>query len=244
MESKVKEDLELLSKDLYLESPDLWIEYLDKVNNGIFNELVLFLATKYNYVSILKYAINNNLIDLNAKSRNKDFANIYEHLFYLSKQSKNKDVYNFLNNLKNSSQTQNDTIETYKEDYIPCVVCLNCKSNIFECGYIVGENKVFKYSSKDNKPIEISSSVLKSVTCNNCNSIIPDTTPEKLQLLCSISKCTNCFEDLRKVGIVDNTNLIYDDKSNKFISNHNNYSCGKCNHILQKEQEEFFNLNI
>lgn len=244
MESKVKEDLELLSKDLYLESPDLWIEYLDKVNNGIFNELVLFLATKYNYVSIVKYAVNNNLIDLNSKSKNKEFINIYEHLFYLSKQSKHKEVYNFLSSLKNPSQTQNDTVEINKEDPIPCVVCPNCKSNIFESGYIVCENKVFKYSSKDNKPVEVSSSTLNSVVCNSCNCIVPDTTPEKLQLLCSISKCSNCYEDLRKVGIIDNTNLIYDTDSNKFVSKHNNYSCGKCNHILKKEQEEFFNLSV
>ena len=49
MKSSVKKDLDTLSKNLYLESPDLWIEFLDKVNSGIFDELVLFFATKYNY---------------------------------------------------------------------------------------------------------------------------------------------------------------------------------------------------
>ena len=42
MKSSVKKDLDTLSKNLYLES-DLWIEFLDKVNSGIFDELVLFL---------------------------------------------------------------------------------------------------------------------------------------------------------------------------------------------------------
>ena len=72
MKSSVKKDLDTLSKNLYLESPDLWIEFLDRVNSGIFDELVLFFATKYNYISIVKYAIDNNLIDINSKSRNKD----------------------------------------------------------------------------------------------------------------------------------------------------------------------------
>ena len=62
MKSSIKKDLDTLSKNLYLESPDLWIEFLDKVNSGIFDELVLFFATKYNYISIVKYAIDNNLI--------------------------------------------------------------------------------------------------------------------------------------------------------------------------------------
>ena len=37
MKSSVKKDLDTLSKNLYLESPDLWIEFLDKVNSGIFD---------------------------------------------------------------------------------------------------------------------------------------------------------------------------------------------------------------
>lgn len=242
MESKVKEDLELLSKDLYLEAPDLWIEFLDKVNDGIFNELVLFLATKYNYLSIVEYAITKNLIDLNLKSKNKDFPNIYEHLYYLSKQNKHKDVYNFLHSLKNPSKDVRVNEEIIKEDNLPCVICPNCKSNIFDSGYIVCENKVFKFSPKENKPIEVSNTQLHSVVCNSCNRIVPDTTPEKLELLCSISRCSNCSKDLREVGILDNTSLVYDTNTKNFIPKHTNYSCQNCKYILSKEQEKYFNL--
>lgn len=242
MEVNIKEDLELLSKDLYLETPDLWIEFLDKINEGIFNELVLFLATKYNYVSIVKYAVDNNLIDLDSKSKNTNFKNIYDHLFYVSKQSKYKDVYNFLNNLKNPSENSNSTTNDSKNETLPSFICQNCKSNVFESGYIVCQNKVFKFLPQENKPVEVSSSTLDSVICNNCNCILPDTTPERLEVLCSITRCANCSEDLREVGILDNTSLVYDTGSNKFISNHTNYSCQKCNHILKKEQEEHFSL--
>lgn len=242
MEQKIKEELELLSKDLYLESPDLWIEFSDKINDGVFDELVLFMATKYNRVSIVKYAVKNDLIDLNLKSKNKDFTNIYEHLYYLSKQSKNKDVYNFLDSLKNPSKNNPSTKDNSKKNNLPSVVCPKCKSNIFESGYIICENKVFKFSSKENKPVEVSNTKLNSVVCNNCNCTIPNVTPEKLETLCNVSICSNCLKDLRNVGISDNTSLVYNTNHNKFVAKNNNYSCQNCNHILNKEQEEYFNL--
>ena len=46
MNSKVKDDLESLSKNVYLGSPDLWIDFVDKVNNEIIDEMVLFFAKK------------------------------------------------------------------------------------------------------------------------------------------------------------------------------------------------------
>ena len=32
----VQEELELLSKDLYLESPSVWIDFVGKVNDNVF----------------------------------------------------------------------------------------------------------------------------------------------------------------------------------------------------------------
>ena len=173
MKSSVKKDLDTLSKNLYLESPDLWIEFLDKVNSGIFDELVLFFATKYNYISIVKYAIDNNLIDINAKSRNKEFATIYDHLVYVARQNNYKDFSDYFSNLKNpnkeiSQNNENDktNIKTKNKDInIPSVICKKCKSNIFEVGYIVCENKIFKFSPEENKPVEIAKEYLNSVIC-------------------------------------------------------------------------------
>ena len=132
MKSSIKKDLDTLSKNLYLESPDLWIEFLDKVNSGIFDELVLFFATKYNYISIVKYAIDNNLIDINAKSRNKEFATIYDHLVYVARQNNYKDFSDYFSNLKNpnkeiSQNNENDktNIKTKNKDInIPTVINL------------------------------------------------------------------------------------------------------------------------
>ena len=104
MESNIEKDLDNLSKNLYLESPDLWIDYSDKISSGVFDELVVFFATKYNYISIVKHAIENKLIDIDSQSKNKDFNTIYDHLIYMARQNTDKDIYNYLDTLKNPSK--------------------------------------------------------------------------------------------------------------------------------------------
>lgn len=250
MKSNVRKDLDTLSKNLYLESPDLWIEFLDKVNSGIFDELVLFFATKYNYISIVKYAIDNNLIDINSKSRNKEFATIYDHLAYVARQNNYKDFSDYFSNLKNpnkeiSQNNENDktNIKTKNKDInIPSVVCKKCKSNIFEVGYIVCENKIFKFSPDENKPVEIAKEDLNSVICYNCNSLIEDTTPKDLEALCDITTCINCKNDLRSTGIIDKRNLIYNKDTNKFDLGDTYYACGKCENAINNQQKEYFKL--
>lgn len=251
MKANINEDLEALSKNLYLESPDLWIEFLDKVNGGVFDELVLFFATKYNYISILKYAINNNLININSKSRNKDFATIYDHLVYVAKQNNYEDISNFFDSLKNpnkevskeNNKSKKRIVTENKEDtIIPSVVCKNCNSNIFEVGYIVCENKIFKYSSKEKKPIEISKEELNSVICCNCNSLIDNTTPSDLDALCNITTCINCKGDLRNTGIIDKRNLVYNKESNTFDLGNTYYACGKCEKEISNQQKSHFGL--
>lgn len=248
MKSSIKKDLDTLSKNLYLESPDLWIEFLEKVNDGIFDELVLFFATKYNYISIVKYAVDNNLLDLNIKSKNKDFATIYDHLLYVARQNNYKDFCDYFNNLKHQNKEiyQNNSeinINTKNENtYIPSLICKKCKSNIFEVGYIVCENKIFNFSTKENKPIQIAKEDLDSVICYNCNSLIEDTTPKHLEDLCTITTCINCKNDLRNTGIFDKRNLIYNKDSNKFDLGETYYVCGKCEKILNNQQKNYFKL--
>lgn len=250
MKSSIKKDLDTLSKNLYLESPDLWIEFLDKVNSGIFDELVLFFATKYNYISIVKYAIDNNLIDINSKSRNKEFATIYDHLVYVARQNNYKDLSDYFSNLKNpnkeiSKNNENDktNIKTKNKDInMPSLICKKCKSNIFEVGYIVCENKIFKFSPEENKPVEIAKEDLNSVICCNCNSLIENTTPKDLEALCNITTCINCKNDLRSTGIIDKRNLIYNKDSNKFDLGETYYACGKCEKAISDQQKDYFKL--
>lgn len=243
MNSKVKEDLESLSKNVYLESPDLWIDFLDKVNDEVVDEMVLFFAIKYGYLSIVQYAINNNVIDIKSKSKNNSFKDIYEHLLHTAKQSSNSEIYNFLINLDSTTEQ----VLTYDEpvtanDELPSFICSHCNSNIFECGYIVCENKVYKFSKDHKKPIETSTELLESVKCCKCNSIVTDATPKKLEVLCNITNCSNCNRDLREVGIKDNEKLVYDKDSNTFTSKGKHYACHACNTLLNEDQKVHFNL--
>ena len=243
MNSNIKGDLESLSKKVYLEVPDLWVDFLDKVNDEIIDEMVLFFATKNDALSIVSYAIDNTIVDLKAQSKNNSFKDIYEHLLHTAKQCNSTEVYNYLVNLDNNSEQ----VLTYDEDNftnneIPYFMCENCKCNIFQHGYIVNENKTYKFSKEHNKPVQTSSKILDLVKCCNCNSVVLDTNQEKLELLCSITNCSKCRHDLRDVGIRDNEKLAYDKQSNTFISKHSHYTCDSCNTPLKEEQKSHFNL--
>ncbi len=254
MYKKVKEDLDYLSKELYLNSPDLWLEFLDKVNEGIIDELVLFCAIKHNYNSIVEYAIANNLVNLISKSKNRDFKNIYSHLVYVANQCNNQEAYDLLLSVSNKSiesrvrQTKKMTISENKKDTKnsinqPRFICNHCSSNVFEKGYTVVENKTFKFSTKDNNVIEFDSNTLDLTLCANCQSPLQDITHKDLKALCHISSCSSCYNDLREVGIVDKKEMIYDKQTNSFTYSNPTFVCSKCSNPINNEQVKYFNLN-
>ena len=113
---------------------------------------------------------------------------------------------------------------------------------IFEVGYIVCENKIFKFSPEENKPVEIAKEDLNSVICCNCNSLIENTTPKDLEALCNITTCINCKNDLRSTGIIDKRSLIYNKDSNKFDLGETYYACGKCEKAISDQQKDYFKL--
>ena len=63
--------------------------------------LFYFLLLNIIILSVVQYAIENNLIDINSKSRNKEFPTIYDHLVYVAKQNKYNDLINYFYILKN-----------------------------------------------------------------------------------------------------------------------------------------------
>ena len=50
----IEDNLDEIRKKLYLESPDLWIDFCDKIDEKILDEMVLFYAAKYNFSDIIK----------------------------------------------------------------------------------------------------------------------------------------------------------------------------------------------
>ena len=101
-------DLEEIGRKLYLDSPETWIDFSSKVSDQSLDEMVLFYAAKYNYLSILKYTVDNKIINLDAPSKNTNYSSIREHLLAVSKNYKSDDVYNFLSGDFKSSDCDNN----------------------------------------------------------------------------------------------------------------------------------------
>lgn len=251
-------DLDKISKKLYLESPEVWIDFSDKVGEQNLDEMVLFYATKYNYVSVLKYVVDNNVINLDLPSKNKNYASIREHLLSIAKDCKSYDAYNYLskgeyNSPKNSSK-DNDKESSSKEsveinknndaknDYFPVFLCPHCNANILKSGYKVYEEINFGFSQDKNKSTELSRKRDDRVFCSKCNSNINNVTIELLENICSIHNCKKCGKDLTQIGINEKINMKFNDEDNKFISKEKTYNCPSCDEKLNESQIKYFNL--
>lgn len=243
MNTTIDDDLDALSKKLYLESPDLWIEFLDKVGEKIIDEMILFFAIKYNFSSIVKFSIDNNRLDLDTPSKNTSYTSIRSHLIATSKQYDCNECLDLL-----LDSTKNNLTTIIKQDVpkntstIPTFICKHCNCNIFELGYKVITNAIQKFSIQDSKLIEFNQSGPNSILCNNCNTILDNTTKDKLENICKVECCNFCGMDLTKVGILDTSKLEFDIENNKFIPNSTQYSCVNCNSNINEKQKDYFNL--
>lgn len=243
-------DLEDISKKLYLESPEAWVDFSDKVSNEHLDEMVLFYATKYNYVSIIKFVQESNIINLNAPSRNKNFSSIKDHLIAVANDYKSIDVYNYLvGNLKESQPSQKpednskpveNTNSTSK--YSPVFICPYCSTNILESGYKVYEEVIYNFSKDANEPKEVSRKKDARVFCCSCNNNINDVSVELLEDICSIHNCKKCGKDLTSIGIDKKIKMNFDDSSSKFLPSVETFNCPSCQNELSEYQVKFFNL--
>lgn len=240
------EYLEDISKHLYLESPELWIDFSDKISDEIIDEMVLFYATKYNHHQILKFVVDNNIIDLNNPSRNKNFTSIKTHLIAASTEYKSTDVYQLLTNnmnldinIKKENKISHESSST-KDGFTPNFICSSCGKNIFEHGFKVLEEVNYIYNNKNQLLLESSRTKKEPVFCSSCNNHIKTVTFDTLEKLCSISNCTKCGEDLTKVGIDQKIKMNFN--NNVFVPSKEFYVCSCCQTELNKSQLEFFNI--
>ncbi|MEG0843958.1 MAG: hypothetical protein RSD22_08150 [Romboutsia sp.] len=251
MNVTLDESLDNLNKKLYLESPDLWIELSDKINDKVFDERILFFAIKYDMFSIIKHVIDNNLVDLDNKSKNKYYNTIKDQLIDSAKQYNCTDALNYFNN--DGEVQQNNNIEIKVENnpkiedkittYMPKFSCPKCDANIFENGYKIYNNMVYKFSPNQNKLVEMSKSESDFIVCCSCESTLDDVSPNKLKSLCEVQTCGSCGVDLTEIGIVDKSKMKYDTNENKFTPHSTSYHCGNCDSIINKHQMAHFNLS-
>lgn len=251
----ILKDLDDIGKKLYLESPEAWIDFSDKVGDKIVDEMILFYVAKFNYVSILKYVVDNNVIDLDSPSKNKSYPSIREHLLAVSKSYKSLDVYNFLNNDYKSSENKTEKTtdksvnqkETVKEkdntnDYFPVCLCPHCNANILKSGYKIYEEVNFAFSQDKGRADELSRKKDNRIFCSTCNNNINNLTLEFLEDICSIHNCKNCGKDLTKIGINEKVLLNFNGEGSKFVSNKKTYNCPSCDKQLNDTQIKYFNL--
>lgn len=257
MVSNLDDAIDSLSKSIYLESPDLWIDFSDKMSDKIFDEMVLFFAAKYNALPIIVHAVENNLTDLDLQSRNKVYPSIRQHLITVAAQNGFHDIVNYLNGTSGYNTSVDSTESTIAQEtisdnsnsldeentnYTPKYTCPKCNINIFESGYKVTDSIVYKFSSKSNKPVKVSNELLNSVVCCNCNNKIDSVTPVELENLCSVQNCSNCSSDLLSVGIIDKVKMTYDKESSRFTPKSTSYHCANCDKIINDYQKEHFGL--
>lgn len=265
--STLDEDIDKLSKTLYLTDSEVWMDFKDKISDKIFDEMVLFFATKYNHLSIIMHVVDNNIINLNAPSKNENYPNIIQHLIYIAILNNNKEICNYLENLSSNDGyltskdnsvkviTENfkgltsnilhdkaiiDTNINGPNNYIPEYICTNCNSNIFSLGYKVCEDIIYNFSKSENKLVEVSRTQLNDVTCCNCNNTIENISFKELEHLSIIQNCGTCGSNLMNCGILDKSNLKFNEKSNKFISTNITHHCSNCDSLINKSQEDFF----
>lgn len=220
MKSQIENDLEILNKKLYLDSPGLWIDFNDKINDNKFDEFVLFIATKYDFKSILEFAYENKLIDFNSKSKNKDFDKIINHLLNTASLNNSINCLNYLNNF-NKKEFKND-----------------------ELNYNILENKVLNNINNINKNINntqankdniqnyenIDNNVSKEIPifkCTNCN----ENLFEKGYLVKELNKFAFQNNTLEKIESQITENII----------------CGNCNfeiNVTSKEMNELSTINL
>lgn len=251
--NNIDEELDELSKKVYLESPDFWISISDKIVDKVFDEMLLFFAVKYDYYNILSFAIENNYIDLNMPSKNKDYPDIMSHFLDTAKQNEDKKIYNYLLNLnKEDSIDENvslddlnhnaekDTFEK-KDVYIPKYMCPNCNTNIFDTGYRVSNDITYKFSFQDAKPIEVSNEI-SSIKCCNCDKSIENVTIDKLYNICKIQNCDNCGSSLIKVGIIAKKKMEFNENTEEFGYVSTSYCCSNCGSEIDSSQKKYFKL--
>lgn len=245
-------DVEALSKSLYLENPDLWLDFLEKSSDKDFDEMALFFAAKHDFISIIRYSVEVNKFNLDSVSKNKSFSSIRNHLIDVANTEGSSNVLRYLagkedlNDLKETSKDSDiefEIKEILSENYLgPIYNCPHCNLNIFESGYNILISSKCTYSVSHRKLIRSSPNQLDIVVCSNCKNEISDITPSKLEDIINIENCKNCNIHLPTSGILKEVNVKFNKDNDTFEDDKSTYCCKSCRKPLEDIQLQHFNL--
>ncbi|SCJ35926.1 Uncharacterised protein [uncultured Clostridium sp.] len=249
---KLDDDIESLSKTLYLENPDLWLDFLEKSSDKNFDEMSLYFAAKYNFISIIKYAVEVNEFDLDSTSKNKAFPSVRKHLIDVAHTEKSFDVLSYLTGEKYTEDVEKSSDKTNLENdnkfksvtnYSGASYsCPHCNLNVFEFGYKVLISSTCYYSPSDRKIVRSNPMELDTIICASCNKEIEDVTPKKLEDILNIENCVNCGSHIPTSGVLKEVSVSFNKDNGKFEDGGSTYCCKPCRKSLEKPQLEYFNL--
>jgi hypothetical protein len=249
---KLDTDIESLSKTLYLDNPDLWLDFLEKSSDKNFDEMSLFFAAKHNFMSIIKYAVEANGFDLNSPSKNKIFPSVKKHLIDVARTENSYDVLSYLSDEddikdipenKNEDNSLNVKKTNHNANYSGASYnCPHCNLNIFEFGYKVLISSTCTYSVTDRKIVRSNPKELDTVICASCDNEIKYTTPKKLENILNIENCVTCGSHIPTAGVLKEVHTSFNKDSKTFEDGHSTYCCKSCRKPLEKSQLEHFDL--
>ena len=243
---EILNDLKDLEKKIYLDSPEVFVDFADRIAENNLDEMVLFFATKYNYLSIVKFILNNDIVNLDNPSKNKQFATVKEHILAAATQFNAKDIYDYIVNYDTKLEeenTEDDDIETFLKT-------VGEKLSDLCGGYYKEPNKAKTSQSKkedvaDTKPNTDKPETVESTPSTDKNT---DSKVEQLQQSNMYEPkfiCPNCSCNIFETGysISEKVNYKYSKDEKKLVvtskEQENAVTCSKCGYTIEQLNPAF-----
>ena len=249
---EILNDLKDLEKKIYLDSPEVFVDFADRIAENNLDEMVLFFATKYNYLSIVKFILNNDIVNLDNPSKNKQFATVKEHILAAATQFNAKDIYDYIVNYDTKLEeenTEDDDIETFLKTVGEKLSDL-CGQVDLGGGYYKEPNKAKTSQSKkedvaDTKPNTDKPETVESTPSTDKNTDSKVEQPQQSNMYEPKFIWPNCSCNIFETGysISEKVNYKYSKDEKKLVvtskEQENAVTCSKCGYTIEQLNPAF-----
>ena len=249
---EILNDLKDLEKKIYLDSPEVFVDFADRIAENNLDEMVLFFATKYNYLSIVKFILNNDIVNLDNPSKNKQFATVKEHILAAATQFNAKDIYDYIVNYDTKLEeenTEDDDIETFLKTVGEKLSDL-CGQVDLGGGYYKEPNKAKTSQSKKEDVADTKHNTDKPETVESTPSTDKNTDskveqPQQSNMYEPKFICPNCICNIFETGysISEKVNYKYSKDEKKLVvtskEQENAVTCSKCGYTIEQLNPAF-----
>ena len=249
---EILNDLKDLEKKIYLDSPEVFVDFADRIAENNLDEMVLFFATKYNYLSIVEFILNNDIVNLDNPSKNKQFATVKEHILAAATQFNAKDIYDYIVNYDTKLEeenTEDDDIETFLKTVGEKLSDL-CGQVDLGGGYYKEPNKAKTSQSKKEDVADTKHNTDKPETVESTPSTDKNTDskveqPQQSNMYEPKFICSNCSCNIFETGysISEKVNYKYSKDEKKLVvtskEQENAVTCSKCGYTIEQLNPAF-----